>query len=34
MNYVNGFLNGVLFGLGIFVANILVEALFHRHLLS
>ncbi len=32
--YVVGILNGFLFGCGLFVATVLVSALFHRGLLS
>lgn len=34
MNYLNGLINGVLFGLGLFIAAVLVKALFHLPLLG
>ena len=34
MIYVNGLVNGVLFGLGLFLAAVLVRALFHLPLLG
>lgn len=34
MIYVAFILNGIMFGVGLFLANVLVEALFHRHLIS
>jgi len=34
MAYFNGFVSGVLFGLGLFVASVLVQALFHMPLLG
>lgn len=34
MNYFNGYIGGVLFGFGLFTANVVVHALFHRSLIS
>lgn len=34
MPYVNGLVNGILFGLGLFIAAVLVRALFHMPLLG
>lgn len=34
MNYINGYVNGFLFGLGLFTAAVLTQALFHRGLLG
>lgn len=34
MNYLTGVLNGFLFGIGLFLANVLVQALFHRALIG
>lgn len=32
MIYFNGLINGILFGLGIFIAEVLVKALFHSNI--
>lgn len=32
--FLGGFVSGVVFGLGLFCANVLVQGLFHRALLS
>lgn len=34
MIYINGVINGFLFGTGLFIANVLIHALFHRSVIS